>query len=125
MSGFALVFDQKEPLTAQTPVFADFLESVADYKCLDKPEQLATGAQCVAAKLDSASSLHRGLVLDDATGSWLLAVGTVIDNADIHPDGNLHQLLVDYLEQGIEVFERLDGHFALVMYDRREESIVV
>ena len=125
MSGFALVFDQKEPLTAQEPTFADFLESVANYRCLDKPGQLATGAQCVAAKLDSPSTLRRGVVLDEATGSWLLAVGTVIDNADVHPDGNLNQLLVDYLERGIEVFERLDGHFALVIYDRREESVVV
>jgi hypothetical protein len=125
VSGFALVFDQKEPPAARTPAFVDFLEAVADYKCLDKPEKFAMGAQCVAAKLDSVSSLHRGIVEDEATGSWLLAAGTLIDNAVICPDGSLQRLLEDYLECGIEVFERLDGHFALVIYDRRDDSLVV
>jgi hypothetical protein len=125
MSGFVLVFDQKDLLTAQTPDFVDFLESVANYKCLAIPQQFANGTSCVAAKLDSASTLHQGIASDEATGSWLLAVGTVIDSADVHPAGNLQRLLADYLEQGIEVFERLDGHFALVAYDGREESILV
>jgi hypothetical protein len=124
MSGFALVFDQKETAIAQTPDLVAFVDSVANYKCLDKPEQFVEGPSCVAAKLDSASALHRGVVLDQATGSWLLAVGTLIDNTDVRPDGSLQRLLTDYLEQGIKVLERLDGHFALVVYDGRDESIL-
>src|SRR5687767_15373024 len=116
MSGFALVFDQKEPLPAQSPIFTDFLNSVAGYKCLDKPEEFVTGGQTVAAKLDSDSTLHRGVVVDQATGSWLLAAGTVIDPMNVTPDGSLDRLLIDYLERGLEVFERLDGQFALVIY---------
>jgi asparagine synthetase B (glutamine-hydrolysing) len=125
LSGFALMFDQEKPLTAQEPLFAEFLESVTSYKCLDKPEQFAIGTQCIATKLDSDATLHRGIFLDKATGSWLLAVGTLIDNADVQPDGNLQQLLTDYLDQGMKVFERLDGHFALVIYNQREDSLAV
>jgi asparagine synthetase B (glutamine-hydrolysing) len=125
VSGFALIFDQKKTLAAQDPVFVSFLESVTSYKCLDKPERWATGVHCVAAKLDSPSTLHRGVVLDEATGSWLLAVGTVIDEADIQPDGCLRRLLSDYLDQGVKVLARLDGHFALVVYDGREGSVLV
>jgi hypothetical protein len=125
MAGFALIFDPSEPPTAQTPAWVDFLESVITYKCLGKTDRLAVGAYCIAAKLDAPCSLHRGITLDAKTGSWLLAVGTVVDQADIRPDGSLDRLLVDYLERGIEVFARLDGQFALIIYDAREDSVVV
>ena len=124
MSGFAVLFDSKEPVTVQSPLFADFVEAVANYKSLDKPEQFACGHYCLGAKLDSASSLHQGIIKDETTGSWLLAAGTVVDTAFVQPDGNLGQLLADYLEQGEAVFKRLDGHFALIIYDGRHENVI-
>ncbi|GIK41920.1 MAG: hypothetical protein BroJett011_57530 [Chloroflexota bacterium] len=125
MSGFVLLFDQKEPLTAQDPGFVDFLISVTNYKCLPKPGQVASGSRCVAAKFDTPSTLHRGITWDAKTGSWLLAVGTVIDNAALFPNGDLQQLLTDYLKQGAKVFERLDGQFALVIYNGKEDSLAI
>jgi len=125
MSGFTLVFDQAAGLTAQDPAFMDLLEFTTTYKYLDKPEQFATGTNCVAAKFDSASTLHQGIVWDKTTDSWLIAAGTVIDNANIRPDGNLQQLLADYLAWGTEVLERLDGHFALAIYDGRDSSLAI
>ena len=123
MAGFALIFDSQA--SPEASVFAAFLESVTNYKCLEKPVQWATGSQCLAAKLDSSCSRHRGIVLDEATGSWLLAVGTVIDTTDIHHDLDLRLMLEGYLERGVEVFARLDGHFALALYDRPAEKIVI
>ncbi len=125
MSGFALVFDQKEPLFPSSPVFEGLVTSVAQFKNLTPPQAYATGVHCVAAKLDSPSTLHSGVILDEATGSWLLAVGTVMDNAGIDPEGDLTQLLADYLEHGLDVLARLDGNFALVIYDQREESLIL
>ncbi len=124
MSGFALIFDQQAPISSQDKTFAEFLDTVAVFKQLDKPEEVAIGPNCLAAKLDSDSSLHRGLNVDPKTGSWLLAVGTVIDTVAPRADGDLIQLLTDYLEQGNEIFQRLDGHFALVIYDNRNKSLV-
>lgn len=118
------MFDQKEPLLPSSPVFQGLLTSVARFKNLAPPQAYATGDHCVAAKLDSPSTLHSGVTLDKGTGSWLLAVGTVLDNAEIHPEGDLRRLLADYLDQGIDVFSRLDGNFALVIYDGREQSLI-
>ncbi len=125
MSGFALVFNQNEPLAAESPVFVDFVQSVADYKSLDRPAQVVTGERCAVAKFDSPSTLHRGITLDQATGSWLLAAGTLIDNAHVDAQGSLQRLLTDYLAQGDGIFDRLDGHFALVICDGREGSVRV
>ncbi|HLF25788.1 MAG TPA: hypothetical protein VJG32_05590 [Anaerolineae bacterium] len=125
MSGFALMFDREPGLAADTPAFVDFLDSVSSYKQLDKPDRVAEGSHCLAAKLDSASTLHHGITFDRATGAWLLAAGTVIDPLAFHPNGDLHQLLTDYLDHGARVFDRLDGHFALAIYDRREQTVVV
>lgn len=126
MAGFALLFNQQNPITVPDTDFTRFANNVAAYKCLEPPKNPAVTGHCIAAKLDSNSSLHRGIAIDKATGSWLLAAGTVIDRANTHPDGDLMPLLGDYLEQGHNVLDRLDGQFALVIYDaRREQANVI
>ncbi len=123
MSGFALLYNLN--YTVQEPDFSDFLESAAGFKCLEKNTQYATGNHCIAAKLESPTSLHRGVFVDDATGSWMLAAGTVIDQTELHSDWDLLNLLQDYLKQGDEIFKRIDGHFALVIYDRPADKTVI
>jgi hypothetical protein len=125
LAGFAVMFDPQESPTAQTADWAEFLHFVADLKCLDEPGSQAAGLNCIAAKLDAPCSLHRGVTLDPKTGSWLLAVGTVVDPRDNQPDGSLSRLLQDYLDSGLEVFSRLDGQFGLVLYDARESKLLV
>ena len=125
MAGFALIYDFKEQPTANDPDWAKFHGSVASYKYINKTSEHALGGHSIAAKLDSSLSLHKGIILDGNTGSWLLAVGTVIDRADINQSGKLDQLLLDYLNQSERTISRLDGQFALVIYNARENSIIV
>ena len=123
LAGFALIFNSKEPTSAQSPVWIDFLDSVAAYKYIEKTGEIASGSHCIAAKLDAPCSLHRHILRDAKTGSWLVAVGTVIDPADLRLDGGLGRLLYDYLERGPSALTRLDGQFALLIYDPRQESL--
>jgi hypothetical protein len=125
MAGFALIFDAKEHPSLNDSTWAEFHESVAAYKYLERSRQLAIGTNCVAAKLDAPCSLHKGITKENKTGSWLLGVGTVIDPVEINPNGCLDKLLIDYLEQGEGVFSRLEGQYALIIYNGREQSITV
>jgi asparagine synthetase B (glutamine-hydrolysing) len=125
MGGFALIFDPHESPAVSAQGWTDFMEAIAHYKHLDKPAQWVTGMYCLAAKFDAPATLHRGIVQDDKTGSWLLAVGTVIDQTGIPPEGDLRSLLTDYLEQGAQVFNRLDGHFVLVIGDGRTGHVLI
>jgi len=126
MSGFALIFDSKEPITAQHQALVEFEALVARYKwLLGSTCHEVSGQQCVAAKFDTRSTLHRGITVDEQTGSWLLAVGTVMDS-EINPDdGNLQHLLTDYLKLGNTAFQSLDGPFALVIYDKPANRLAV
>lgn len=125
MSGFALVFNPNEPISTQDALFTNFLTEVVAYKYLPLPNKLIVETHCLAAKLDTASSLHSGVIQDKITGSWLMAAGSVVDTAHIHPQGNLQRLLNDYLAQGLGVFNRLDGQFALLIYDRRQDNLIL
>ena len=126
MSGFAILVQSDSSAQRQDSVFQSFLQLVAEFKRLNLPAEQAVGRHCTAAKLDSPSSLHRGITKDERTGSWLLATGTVIDvTGDSHSDTSLDALLKDYLENGAEALQRYDGHFALVVYNGREESLSV
>ena len=126
MSGFAIFIQPNSPAQARDSVFQGFLQLVAEFKHLNVPAKQAVGKHCTAAKLDSPSSLHRGITRDETTGSWLLATGTVVDvTGDSHSDPCLDALLRDYLENGAEALQGYDGHFALVVYNGREESLSV
>ena len=126
MSGFAIFVQPNSSAQARDSVFQGFLQLVAEFKRLDLPAEQAVGKHCTAAKLDSPSSLHRGITRDETTGSWLLATGTVVGvTGDSHSDPSLDALLGDYLENGAEALQGYDGHFGLVVYNGREESLSV
>lgn len=138
MSGFALLFDSHTPIPDRD--WEVFRDAVARYKGLHKglhkelgkelgasfQEAGGAGARCAVAKFDTPSSLHRGITVDEHSGSWLLAVGTVLDTDGANaPDGSLAPLLDAYLERGAEAFRHLDGHFALVVYDGPADKLLV
>lgn len=115
MAAFALLSTSEQSI--KLPGFTRFVKSVAGFKSLETPEIWTNGLHCLAAKLNAPCSLHRGYTKHGLTGSWLLAVGTVLDTADDSDDSTMNKLLDDYLLLGDKVFSRLDGQFALVLYD--------
>jgi len=121
MSGFAVRFGPESGIDEGE--FRSFVERTARYKSLDLPAGWRVGWRCLAAKLDSPSSLHKSAAVDAESGSWLIAAGTVIDTQANAPDGSLRQLLLDYLARGPEVFARCDGLFALLAYNGRARSL--
>ena len=125
MSGFALVFDSQEPVTSRDRDFVRFKESVAHYKRLNSTCWEMTGRQCAAVKFDTPSTLHRGITIDEQSGSWLLAVGTVLDSENNPDDGGLQFLLTRYLKLGNAAFQDLDGQFTLVVYDKPADKLAV
>lgn len=126
MSGFAVFIETNAASQAGDGAFQSFLQLTADYKKLDLPAEQASGRHCHAAKLDSPSSLHKGITRDEKTGSWLLAAGTVVDiTGGGRSDPSLRALLRDYLENGQDALQRYDGQFALVIYDKRDDSLSV
>jgi asparagine synthetase B (glutamine-hydrolysing) len=125
MSGFAAVIFTTTDEEPGNKRFSSFLQSVAGYKSLEKPTVSAAGRRCIGAKLDSPSSLHRGITVDPESGSWLIAAGTVVDSHAVSPDGDLHALLKDYVQYGESVLERCDGLFALVIYNGLTRSVAL
>ena len=123
MAGLALIFEQAEPVSEV--VFSEFLETIASFKHLETPSEWASGGCCLAAKLDAPCSLFRGIAKDDQTGSWILAAGTMIDLDDSNSDSRLKPLLQDYLKYGESVFSRLDGQFALIVYNAPEHKVLI
>jgi hypothetical protein len=101
----------------QSTRFTRFLKSVANYKSLEIPQNWVVGSQSLAAKFDAPSSLHRGCTKHDITGSWIIAVGTVVYKTDDTHKTVLSRLLDDYLDMGDKVFSKVDGQFALVLFD--------
>lgn len=124
MSGLAVLFERNSEQASELE-FDQFVQCVADAKQFTGPAFTVTGCGCLGGKFDTAASLHRGVTTDVATGSWLMAAGTVIDTHDPAPDGTLCSLLQDYLVHGARVFARLDGVFALVVYDGRARTLAV
>jgi hypothetical protein len=125
MSGFALIFDLQGSVTAQDQAFVALKGSTAYYKQLNSICREVSGRQCAAAKFDTPSTLHRGITVDEQTGSWLLAVGTVLNSEDNRNDGNLQSLLTNYLKLGNTAFQSLDGPFALVIYNKPADKLAI
>jgi len=126
MSGFAILVQQDAAGYTPNSSFMEFQRLVARYKHLALPATSISGAFFEAAKLDSASALHRGITRDENTGSWLLAAGTVVDLTSEKPlDASLNSLLMDYVEHGQDALNRYDGHFALVVFNGKDESISI
>jgi hypothetical protein len=126
MSGFGLLFDKQDPVSFHDQDFVNFQSCIASYKCLDSAHSCEiSGLQCAAVKFDTRSTLHRGITVDEQTGSWLLVVGTVLRDENNPKDGSLQDLLTDYIERGSVVFKDLDGHFVLVVYDKVSDRLLV
>ncbi|MBI4787779.1 MAG: hypothetical protein HY782_12105 [Chloroflexi bacterium] len=124
MSAIALMY-QRNSERASEPEFERFSPRVAQAKRLTNAPAAASGWGALAHKFDTAASLHRGVATDAATGSWLIAAGTVVDPAHSAPDGDLTALLRDYVAHGATVFERLDGLFALAIYNGRTRTLAI
>lgn len=126
MSGFAILIDPHSSAQEREIVFKDFLQLVADYKNLNVSSEYIVGRCCTGAKLDSPSALHLGVTKDELTGSWLIASGTLVNLAvDYGSDLDLNVLLRDYVENGAVALQHYDGHFALAIYNGREDSLSI
>ncbi len=125
MSGFALIFDRREPMTIEGQHFVAFRDAVAHYKELNSTYQEVSGQQYAAVKFNTPTSLHQRIITDERTGSWLLAVGTVLDSGNNPEDGDLQFLLTNYLELGSAALQSLDGPFALLIYNNLNNKLVV
>ena len=126
MAGFVALFQANSSPQDRETDFQNVLELTARFKDLKIPNEYAVGRDCTAAKLDAPSSLHCGIVHHEESGSWLLAAGSVValeGNNESH--ALLKRLLVDYLENGPGALNRYDGHFALVIYNRRENCLSI
>lgn len=126
MAGFVALFKANSSPLDREKDFKNLLELTAQYKGLEIPNEYAIGRDCIAAKLDAPSSLHRGIVHHEESGSWLLAAGTLVAlEGDNDPHALLENLLRDYLVNDVNALERYDGHFALVIYNGWEGSLSI
>ena len=78
MAGFAVMIGVDAEADCDEE-FGDFLELAVAYKSLEKPDEHISGEHCFGAKLDFPASLHKGIIVDRNTDSWLIAAGTVVD----------------------------------------------
>lgn len=124
MAGLAVMFERNgERASGQD--FGRFVLRIGDAKRLAKPSAILAGWGCLGAKLDTPQSLHRGVTLDPESGSWLVAAGTVVDTDHSAPNGDLSSLLRDYVAQGPIILKRLDGVFALAIFNGRTRTLSV
>ncbi len=124
MAGLAVMV-QRHDEQASEQEFGRFVQRVAAAKGLAQPATVLSGWGCLASKFDTPESLHRGATHDPETGSWLLAAGTVVDTDDPDPQGGLAALLKDYIAHGPIVLKRLDGVFALAIFNGRTRNLAV
>lgn len=126
MAGFAILFDPGSSSLERENEFKKIYKLTAKYKQLETSSAIAAGKYCTAAKLDSPSSLHRGIHEDKVTGSWIFATGTLVSlRGDNDPSGILSNFLTEYLRIGEKVLDDYDGHFAIVIYNGIDENLSV
>src|SRR5574338_68296 len=126
MAGFSVYLTSTPIDPTGELTFERFAQSTAQLKAVDLPAITARGRCCIAAKFDSPATLHPGIVRDEHSGSWLLAAGTVAAlEGDNHPTNAMRRLLDSYLAVGCRALDGYDGHFGLVIYDGRDESLSV
>lgn len=125
MSGFALTADYQVPIAPQDKDCIGLKEASITFKQLDPSIHEVNGRNYVACKFDTAVTTHLGVTVDEETGSWLFAVGTVLDPENQYHASCLLPLLKDYVRYGKKVFSRLDGAFALVLYDRVADKVLI
>ena len=126
MAGLVALYDMDLSPNLRSENFQKICNLTCRFKELPIPENKAVGQNCIAAKIDASSSLHRGIVRDEITGSWIFAAGTVVAlEGNNDPIESLKDLLRGYLEVGIKVLDKYDGHFGLVIYNGREKSLTI
>lgn len=126
MAGFAVLYQPDSKAQDRERDFQRLLRNTAEFKDLDMPTTSVAGRSCTAAKLDGRPSLHRGVVHDGDSGSWLLAAGTVVAlTGDNNPNILLANLLRCFIDDGIEALQHYDGQFALAIYNARDDTLSV
>ncbi len=124
MAGLAVMFERNSE-RASASEFSRFVRRIIDAKGLTQPSSTLNGRSCLGAKFDTPQSLHRGVTVDHDSGSWLVAAGTVVDTDHPAADGDLTALLKDYVAQGPIVLGRLDGVFALAIFNGFTRTLAV
>lgn len=126
MAGFVALYDVDSSPSMLSENFQNLLNLTCGFKEIPIPDANTFGQNCIAAKLDARSSLHHGMVLDEQTGSWIMAAGTVVAlEGNNDPIILLKELLIDFVNNGAKSLERVDGHFGLVIYNGREKSLLI
>jgi hypothetical protein len=126
MAGFAALIAPGSSPQDLKEDFQHFLGLIAHYKQLEVPLNTTGGNNCLAAKFDSPATIHPGIIHDNQTGSWLLAVGTVVSLVgNDAPAPLLENLLREFIDHGEKALASVDGSFALVIYDGQAECLSV
>ncbi|HSM23839.1 MAG TPA: hypothetical protein VK856_03160 [Anaerolineaceae bacterium] len=126
MSGLSVIVSsdfQSQPIESE---FRNLMQLTAQFKQLEITSVWMKGKNYLAAKLDSPVSVHAGVVKDEFSDSWIMACGTVVSlKENNHKNKVLIRLLRDYIDHGTNALEGYDGHFALVIYNSREDQLSV
>ena len=126
MAGFVALYDVESSPFLLAKNFQNLLDLTCHFKDLPIPVLQARGQNCIAAKIDAPSTLHHKIVFDEASESWILAAGTVVAlEGNNDPTILLKELLVEFVNNDIKALEKIDGHFGLVIYDGREQSLSI
>ena len=126
MSGMAALVDTRDGEYIEDNDFQIFVRSTTAFKDLKDAKISTVKSETYrAAKYDTPSSLHKGIVVHQQTGSWMFAIGTLYDTQDKQANGNLENFLSDYIQHGKSALERCDGQFALLIYSKIDNSISV
>ena len=126
MAGFVALYEMGSSPQKQEENFQKLVDFTTQFKDLKNPYATVLGVNYSAAKLDTPASLHRGVLFDELSGSWVLAAGTVVAlEGNNDPETLLKDLLVGYLDYGVKVLDRYDGHFGLVIYNTKDQSLSI
>lgn len=125
MSGFALVFDHQEAVISEDRAHTALRDGVGRYKRLDSTPREIKGLRYIVSKFDTPTTAHSDVVVDAQTGSWLMVVGVAISRVNVLDTASLQSLLARYLKHGSEALKDLDGAFALVIYDKPVDRLII
>jgi len=126
MAGIVIFYQSNSSSQARENDFQKLVEGTCKFKEFPLPGESVLGQDCTAAKLDTGSSLHRGIIRDESSGSWLIAAGTVVAlEGDNDPQVLLVNLLKDYIDAGISALDKVDGQFGLVIYNGYDHSLSI
>lgn len=123
MAGFAVVIDPRgiAPDDADAAAFVDAVAAMRDLPP-GAGLRVASTPGALAVKLNAPTTLHPRPATHAATGSWLMAAGTLLDQGA----GQLDALLVELLGRpDAAPLATRDGVFGVVAGDGRDGSVLV